>query len=156
MTSGYEDILALASGEAKFKTPQWWDENGCPRFATHAPHYCPNIYANEVVLLEIACQQCETHQLVQMCTSSMDEARARLMRRPFVSLATRVSNGSIHYGDPPHHDDDRGEFCHAGCTMNCYDLAVIEFWRRVSFDWERVKELEIALPDRDDLGEPKR
>jgi hypothetical protein len=151
MKSGYEDILALAAGQQQPVSPQWWDENGVPRFVAHDPHYCPNIYANEVVLLEIACQRCERRQPVQMCSSSFDEVRARMMNRAFTSLATQIETGVIHYGDPPHHHHERGGFCHAGCTMNCYDLRVIEFWRRDTGDWTRVPELEIALPDAKDL-----
>lgn len=148
MKSGYEDLLAIAAGAIPPQTPQWWDENGAPRFVAHGTHYCPDIYANEIVLLEIACQRCERRQLVQMSSSQMDEIRARMMQREFVSLAKQVEAGAIHYGDPPHHNDSRGEWCHAGCTMNCYDLRVIEFWRRVlTDDWERVPALEIALPD---------
>lgn len=72
------------------------------------------------------------------------------------TLADQVTAGVIHYGDPPHVD-----CCAAGATMNCNDLAVVEFWRRgrapsgpVTLDeamdamgWSRVPELECELPD---------
>lgn len=155
MHAGYEDIL-----EAAGKDPLWWDENGVPRFRPHHPDLSADIYANEVVLLRIACQFCLHEQLVQMTWSSMQAVRFRIhvewaalskgdtvdKDTPIRTLADSVRDGSIHYGDPPHHDDDRGEFCHAGCTMNVYDLAIEEFWVRKD-SWERVPELEGLLPD---------
>ena len=145
MLSDYEDIFALAQkcGEV----PCWFDENGVPRFCAHHPRHCADIYATEVALLLISCQRCGF------------EMRGQVSYGPgslTVSLATRVEEGSIHYGDPPTHDD-HGEYCHAGCTMNCWDLRVIEFWRMKwngpRFSWERASELEVELPD---LRDPER
>jgi hypothetical protein len=155
MHAGYEDIL-----EAAGKPPLWWDQNGAPRFGPHHPNLAADIYASEVVLLRIACQRCLQEQLVQMTWSTMDAMRWHIhvewaaLRKgePLVedkaihTLADSVRDGSIHYGDPPHHED-RGEFCHAGCTMNVYDLKVEEFWVRKDFDWARDPELELLLPD---------
>lgn len=158
MHAGYEDILELGA------KPLWWDENGVPRFKAHAPSLSANIYAIEVVLLKIACQLCGVEQLVQMTWSSMDTVNAMIrmewarskstktkvgnLPRNIGTLADAVRSGSIHYGDPPYHDGPDGEFCHAGCTMNCYDLAVVEFWKQGDrFEWNRVPELEVALPD---------
>lgn len=146
MRAGYEDILALAAG----KQPLWWDENGVPRFAEHHPHHCPDIYADEVVLLEIACQLCGTPMRVQLSTSSSDKLLAGALKRPYKTLAEQVKNRTIHYGDPPHHNHPSGTFCHAGCTMNCNDLRVVEFWSRERPDWQRARDLEIYLPDADE------
>lgn len=76
----------------------------------------------------------------------------------------RAARAGASYGDPPHHD---GEFCHAGCTMNCDDLAIVEYWHRETGrdrsrarhgalprrardaqtgDWQRNSELEGDLP----------
>ncbi len=156
MHAGYEDILQAAAG----KVPLWWDGNGVPRFSPHRPDLAPDIYAEEVVLLRIACQRCLHEQLVQMTWSPMDAVRWRIREewaalrkgeQPVASavlrtLADSVRDGTIHYGDPPHHDD-QGEFCHAGCTMNVWDLKVEEFWQRKQWDFERVPDLEIVLPD---------
>jgi hypothetical protein len=140
MHAAYEDILDAVGGKA----PLWWDQNGVPRFRPHHPDLASDIYAAEVALLRIACQRCLLEQLVQMTWSPTD-----VIREESVSLADSVRDGTIHYGDPPRHDD-RGEFCHAGCTMNVWDLKVEEFWTREGFDWVRVPELEVTLPD----GEP--
>jgi hypothetical protein len=136
MHAGYEDILEVAAG----KMPLWWDSNGVPRFRRHHPDLASDIYANEVVLLRIACQRCLHEQLVQMTCN--DEWANKTPR----TLADTVRDGTIHYGDPPHHDD-QGDFCHAGCTMNVWDLRIEEFWVRKDWDWVRVPELEIVLPD---------
>lgn len=160
MRAGYEDIIAIA--DKLGLQPLWWDDHGVPRYAEHHPDHRPDIYADEVVLLRIACQLCGTQQLVQMTWGKMDDARVKIYAewaalsrgapKPDVGtggLAESIRVGTIHYGDPPHHTDDRGEFCHAGCTMNCEDLAVVEYWRRdqgSSHEWQRHAELEIELP----------
>ena len=150
--------------------PLWWDENGVPRYKAHHPSLCPNIYATEVVLLRISCQSCDVEFEVQMSWSQSSEimalARAtEVIRRATGirvhvgdgmiksrSLAELVKDGSIHYGDPPRHEHGDGRIhigggC-AGDVMNCWDLKVMEFWRREKVhDWKRVAELEIELPD---------
>ena len=56
-------------------------------------------------------------------------------------LADAIQSKGIHYGDPPN-----VHCCPAGPTMNCDDLRVCEYWRRdQAFDWQRHKQLEIAL-----------
>lgn len=141
--------------------PLWWDEHGCPRYQPHHPKLCPDIYAHEVVLLLISCQSCGREIPVQMSMSNSDQIRAMVTTewsiyrhgktpettRVMPTLADSVRRGTIHYGDPPAHDGDNGEYCHAGCTMNVWDLKVLEFWSRTSGDWGRVAELEIELPD---------
>lgn len=160
MKHDYPDIMDLANRLATVPvphhdrgpktSPQWWDENGVPRFVTHHPKFCPNIYANEVVLLEIACQSCERRFDVQMCRSSMDEVRARMMGIRGCSLEQQVRDNTIHYGDPPRHDDPNDGGCVSGNSMNVHDLRVKEFWKRVD-EWQRVPELEIDLDDLDEL-----
>lgn len=156
MHAGYEDILEAAAG----KVPQWWDQNGVPRFREHHPSLSSDIYATEVVLLRIACQRCLLEQLVQMTWGPMDTVRWQIRAewaafrtgdKPAApsslrTLADGVRDGSIYYGDPPRHDV-QGEFCHAGCTMNVWDLKIEEFWARKESDWVRVADLEIILPD---------
>jgi hypothetical protein len=125
--ASYQDILDRIDA-----APVWWDENGVPRFDPHHPDLCPDVYAREVALIRIECQSCQLGFLVQMSTGS---PRAR------GSLTEMIRNKTIHYGDPPRHDVD----CMAGDTMNCTDIAVVEFWRWTLLSWERVTELEIDL-----------
>lgn len=133
-------------------TPIWHDEHGVPRFAEHHPDLCPDIGADEVALLAIACQGCRREFLVQMSWSRYDQihematrglygpvakliqetgdamligALAHLRAEKPPSLSDLVRSGAVHYGDPPNVD-----CCAAGPTMNCLDLRVVEFWTR--------------------------
>ena len=158
MKHDYPDIWKLADDLIAGRKPEWWDEHGVPRFAPHSPDLCPNIYALEVVLLKISCQSCGEEFKVQMSTSSMHAVKHSMIfpDLPYRDLAAQVRAGSIHYGDPPRHDYN--DNCGAGASMNCWDLAVLEFWvqgDRKQDEWgmKRVPELEIDLPD---LKDPER
>ena len=119
MHSNYGDIRTRITEQ-----PTWYDQSGCPRYGPFDPEMCPNIYAREVVLLEIACQYCKREFLVEMHDSGY----------------TLLGNPTkLHYGDPPAHG------C-TGDTMNCDDLQVVEVWCKSPFphllEWERHPELE--------------
>ena len=127
MLASYDDIRQKIKED-----PQWYDENGVPRYSKFSPELCPDIYADEVVLLEIACQDCERRFLVEMHWGQ----HLKIFDRHHESLSNQLRRWlkqkkrgwtPIHYGDPPHHN------C-VGDTMNCYDLKIIEFWRRGKFD----------------------
>ena len=49
MFNDYSDIT-----ERITKPPKWWDEHDVPRHAEFSPYRVANIYAEEVVLVEIA------------------------------------------------------------------------------------------------------
>jgi hypothetical protein len=127
MHNFYHEIIA-SMGE-----PIWWDEVGVPRYCEFGPMETNNIYAYQVALIEIACQDCGKKFKVAMSWHPFDN---------FPELKKLVMDKSIHYGDPPNIS-----CCPAGPTMNCYDLRVIEFWESKDFDWVRMPELEIMLPD---------
>lgn len=125
MHASYEDILKAAKCE-----PQWWDQNGVPRFAPFRPGMCPNIYSTTVILVRIACQVCGRQFDVEM----HDAPWGGVARPP----------KEWHYGDPPYHCD---ETCEAGSTMNCEDLTVLEVWHRGHMqDWLRHPEWEGPIP----------
>jgi len=138
MTPEYADIRSRIAEE-----PSWYDDNGVPRYGKFHPRNAPNIYANEVALVEIGCQGCDLTWLVSFTRSSMDELREKITGREPVSIAESIRKGSLHYGDPPSHV----ETDHAGSTMNCLDWRVIEYWHKEEFDWVRDHSLEIDLPD---------
>jgi hypothetical protein len=99
----------------------------------------PNIYARQVVLLEIECQYCEERFLVEMNWSGFG------YRESFKAYFEKRKKGitvhtPIHYGDPPRHG------C-VGDTMNSTPLIVQQFWSKLSFDWERVKDYEWTIGD---------
>lgn len=123
--------------------PKWFDCHGTPRYDDFHPELSPSVYADEVVLFEIECQQCRKPFQVELHASRHD----RVFHPEAKSLEERVREQRLHYGDPPRHgsrkEDDDG--CAAGDTMNCIDRKVLQFWRRGSntgYAWVRVPELE--------------
>lgn len=60
MLEDYQDIIK------RLGKPLWWDEVGCPRYEEFQPDMCNDIYAEEVLLMLIACQQCERQYKVAM------------------------------------------------------------------------------------------
>lgn len=145
MHNSYDDILEAAGG----RQPDWWDENGVPRFGEHHPDKCPDIYAGEVALVEIGCQGCKRLFRVQMSGNGAftfiysRDKNALFEKHP---LRKRIENKALHYGDPPNVD-----CCGAGATMNCEDYRVLEYWVRgdspVNWDWRRDHTLEVDLAD---------
>lgn len=122
MHENYADIKKLTTQD-----PEWYDENGVPRYAKFEPGMCPDIYSNNVGLFVIACQHCGKKFVVEMHASIFDWK----LRHP---------PSSWHYGDPPIHG------C-VGDTMNCDDLHVLEFWHREGAgEWERMQQFEGDIP----------
>jgi len=120
MNATFSDITSRIQ-----EPPQWWDQNGTPRYGKFHPSQSPSIYSNTVALLEIECQSCRDHFVVEMHSGWFED-------REF-------NPKKLHYGDPPNHG------C-VGDTMNCIDLRVLEVWHRESFSvWQRVKLLEGAM-----------
>jgi hypothetical protein len=133
MKALFEDILCRIYPEK----PSWYDSNGTPRYGGFNPDACPNIYASEVALVEIACQNCKKRFLVEVHSDQYANAVF------WGSVKGRITRGSIGYGDPPRH----GDKCLAGDTMTSDALRVVEFWEKNARDeWARNSELEIALP----------
>ena len=118
MHENYKDILSRIS-----ELPLWFDSNGVPRYDKFDPSMCPNIYSNHVGLFLIACQYCGQKFHVEMHSDIWGER-------------TNSPPSKWHYGDPPIHG------C-TGDTMNCDDLAVIEFWSKINFEWKRQKKFEV-------------
>jgi len=97
--------------------PLWWDEHAIPRYKPFHPDHCANIYACEVVFLEIACQSCEHRFNVAMSRSYYQDQW----------------EFPPHYGDPPNID-----CCAAGPTMNVELIRVIEHWKQDKHEWVQV------------------
>ena len=120
MKESYLDILSRID-----KEPIWFDQNGTPRYDEFHPDYCPNIYANLVVLMRISCQACGRIFDVELhyspCWGSMRKSHPPK---------------KWHYGDPPSHG------C-VGDSMNCEDIEVLQAWMREGCgDWKRHLEFE--------------
>jgi hypothetical protein len=134
MLESYEDIRKRIP-----EPPKWFDSNGVPRYDEPSPGLSPNIYADEVLFYEIACQACGKVFLVEENWSRFSVSEiTRGIENP--SLAERVRRRRIHYGDPPRHDEDG---CLSGATMNCIDGKTVQFWTRSpGCEWSRLPELE--------------
>lgn len=124
--------------------PKWWDENGVPRYVAFEPYHAANIYAVEVVLLDIACFMCTRR--FQVALSGQGGAHRD---ENGVSLADQIRSGEIDYGDPPNYGN-----CRDGASTGCLNLAVLQYWRRdTPGRWERNTSLEIALPEMKDYDD---
>lgn len=153
MHNDYADIRELVNRE-----PDWWDENGVPRWGEHHPSKSPDIYAGEVALILIACQACGRKFKVQATGNVYSSYMRRLdvwymlkaqgegdKEQPPMDktpLASSIKSRGYHYGDPPNMN-----CCPGGPTMNCDDLRVIEYWRKDDFVWVRDPALEVSLED---------
>ena len=132
MNNSYSDIRKRISED-----PRWWDEYAVPRYGAFAPGKQANIYAREMVLMEIECQGCG--EIFHVCMAFAQivfhngEASEHLWMTP-----ERINE--LHYGDPPNIG-----CCDAGPTMNSIPRQVLEFWRKADMEWERVPELEIGI-----------
>jgi len=138
MNQYYEDILKLTDRE-----PMWFDEEAVPRFCSFHPNKVSNIYADEVALVLIQCQNCHTEFKVALSDTHYSINKLmfeKALGRKLGTLAQSIRSHAVHYGDPPNI-----ECCAAGPTMNCDDIRILEYWRRSKFDWKRDKRLEIKL-----------
>ena len=122
MHNGYSDITSKISED-----PQWWDENGVPRYDKFHPKYCPDIYADVVVLYLIECQSCRRKLKASLSQSCSEHNMPEL----------KLDNWS--YGDPPIHGCSGG-----GETMTSDTIAVLEVWHRnfPRHEWIREHEFE--------------
>lgn len=144
MNQCYHELLAALG------TPQWFDEHAVPRFIPFAPREVANIYADQVLLVEIQCQACRARFRVAFSESLSSLLMEHAMTgSPPLPISERarlfgaVARGGPHFGDPPN-----VACCPAGPTMNSESLRVIEAWERSdAFEWVRRPELEIALDE---------
>lgn len=122
MKPPYNDIIE------KLGDPQWWDDNGTPRYCEFHPKHVPCIYAREALLYEIQCQACRKRFNVSLY-SDMFFGRE--------SLQQAIRDHKIHYGDPPN-----AGCCPSGPTMSSEPLRVIQFWYQPSVgEWKEVEKL---------------
>lgn len=130
MNHYYADIIE------KLGEPAWWDENAVPRYCEFSPDQRSDVYADEVVLLEIRCQNCNASFCVAMSTRQIDR-----MIKKVLLLSSEIEGNTIHYGDPPNNG-----CCPAGPTMNSVPVKVLQYWKRdESFDWQRSAAFEVEI-----------
>lgn len=121
MKAGYDDILGLTK-----KKPLWYDDNGVPRYSKFKPDDAPSIYADQVILFKISCQNCLKEFHVSLCKDLMDRWTIHRM----------IREGQLGYGDPPRHA------C-TGDTMTSVTLEILEFWtKKDGWDFVRNKSFD--------------
>lgn len=133
MKTRYSDILSRIT-----ERPEWWDDNGVPRYGAFHPDLAPNVYASEVALYLIVCQACGTLFKVSRTWDKFttDPVTGRAADPPSRLIP------DLYYGDPPN-----SGCCATGPTMSSESLKVMEFWSREGGTWVRRPELEIELRD---------
>lgn len=100
--------------------PLWWDEAGVPRYKEFIPGHQCMLAARQVVLMEIACQECGSR--FQVVVSSKEN-----------KLDEMIKEEQLEYGDPP-----AAGCCEMGSTMRSVPLRVIQFWQK-NGEWKRNK-----------------
>lgn len=152
----YRDIMERIAEE-----PKWFDEEAVPRYCDFSPTEVANIYCDEVALVLISCQACDTPFKVAFSSDKNMWVIHRMDRAEYIDLKTKEEQEawfkalpafplsanieSLHYGDPPNIG-----CCPAGPTMNCMDIKVLEYWRcdyNKGWEWIRMPEFEVMLPD---------
>jgi hypothetical protein len=146
MLRDYDDI------KTKLGDPIWYDDNGVPRYDPFKPDMC-GVYDDQVVLLEIACQDCGKKFKVAECWDKHRAMWKAIENRNWIDinsiepLPTKSGKWFYHYGDPPNHG------C-VGDTMNSEPIRVLEFWHKEDFKWVRDVSQEIEWESDDDRKEP--
>lgn len=123
------------------ENPQWWDEHAVPRFCEFKPFAASNIYADTVVLVEIACQGCDEKFKVAFSETYMSKYMSWRRSKTADEIEKNEydegvayeyslegilkDRGSLHYGDPPNIN-----CCPAGPTMNSVPVRVVEWWEK--------------------------
>lgn len=134
MKHDYRDIIDRAG------PPDYYDENGTPRYGQPTPADRPDIYADFVAVALVRCQNCGQQFRVMMSDNKVSMWRV-LSEHSWTEAELpdypHGHEGFCCYGTPPRHGDP------AGNTMMSEPVAILEFWRQTRVgDWERVAERE--------------
>ena len=137
MNNNYKDIRDRIP-----ECPKWFNEYAVPRYCEFHPDNVANIYAEEVALVLIECQDCRQEFIVAFSQSVMDRVRFDMIHPGtlYQTIADKIKDKTIHYGDPPNTD-----CCAAGPTMNSNPIRVLEYWSKKHLDWKRDKTFEVSI-----------
>lgn len=131
MRQPYWDLYEIAGK----RRPLWFDEHGVPRWVEFHPRLC-NIYADEVALLEIACQSCGQRFMVALSSCVMD--------RVLMGGEPLSNQPALDWGDAPCFMSREGDLVQcAGSTMISETWRIAQFWTREGGDWVRCPEREV-------------
>lgn len=132
MNRRYEDLMALTP-----EPPTFFQKDGVPRWEAFEPGRSTDVYSVEAVTMEISCQVCDARFHVLMERESHGGKK---------TLAERILDGSIHYGDPPNTG-----CCDCGPSMNSEPVRILGHWSRTGWEWTRDPSLEVSMRR---LGDP--
>ena len=139
MNYSYSDITSRIPEQ-----PSWWDEAAVPRYCDFEPSCAANTLADETVLMEIRCQNCN-----QPFTVLVSRSVIGCLADGAHWLADRIKDGSINYGAPPNI-----ECCPRGIVMTSVPVRVLQYWRRNSRgEWQRYPEFEIEVIESAEIAE---
>lgn len=143
----YGDII-----EAAGRQPDWWGENGVPRFGPFHPTML-GVYDHSAIYGLLGCQGCDTLLPVGIgmpVYSFYDFMGPKEDIKPWDAKRLR---DELSYGDAPHHDHPGGTGGCSGTTMGTWLAEVLEAWEilanpdgdifaRRFGEWTRIPELE--------------
>jgi len=135
----YADLIRMAK-ILEMGDPLWFDEHGVPRYCDFNPMRSANIYASEIALALVTCQNCGKGFHVCFSFSEADQ-----LLHEVKPLTVHIRERTLHYGDPPNM-----ECCPIGNTMNSEPRSVLQFWKlkKPEYTWVRCPEYEIDIrPD---------
>ena len=118
----------------KLGEPLWWDDSqAIPRYCEFAPWEINNIYAREVALILVECQNCGHEFKIAQNWDIYDSPR---------SLSDSIKEGyMIGFADPPNI-----QCCSVGPSETSDKIKVLEFWKEnEEFNWERRPEFEVEF-----------
>lgn len=126
----YGDILSRIP-----EAPTFFEMGGVPRWGEFTPRESADPYAQEVALVEISCQLCDTRFNVLFEHRSHHQGP---------SIAETIDKGELRYRDPPNVG-----CCDSGATMSSETVRVVEYWTRdggeFHTEWQRHPAKEVAF-----------
>jgi hypothetical protein len=138
--------------------PVWWDEGGWPRYCEFHPGKVMDIYANQVALVRIACQNCGMRFSVAVTwtwtLAGIDALQRGVAKDELAEylkthdLKAQALARVLGWNDPPNVG-----CCHAGPTMSSDTVRVLEFWENGDEGWMRLPEYELPQEEPDEIGE---
>lgn len=134
MLPAYNDIITRIA-----ERPIWFTATGVPRYNPFAPEML-GVYDQIAGLFLVQCQSCSAKLKIGDGTPRF--SIHKVLAGDTEEITVESFGQTWTCGDPPRHDCPG-----AGETMSAIELSVLEMWERISMDWKRRKDLELAFTD---------